>query len=90
MDTISLFQQPLRIKEGLAAQDFRDYVVFHSVESAVVPTGQNKEAILAWRNDNLSFVLIGKKNISQLMGIVQALRNMNYKYTKNMSSQYYP
>jgi hypothetical protein len=61
--TLSLFEQSLDGKKGLAAQDFREYAVYRSNQSAT---------ILAWRNGSVSFVLIGEEDMSRLMDLAQA------------------
>jgi hypothetical protein len=66
IDSVSLFEQPLDGQLGLEPKDFREYAVY-----------QNKEqvggTILAWRDDALSYVLIGKTEISQLMDMAQSI-----------------
>ncbi|UCC39658.1 MAG: hypothetical protein JSV96_18080 [Candidatus Aminicenantes bacterium] len=76
IDSISLFEQPSHGKGGLAAQDFREYAVYYSLESEVDPKGHGRMTILAWKNRTLSFVLIGKKDMSQLMDIVQSIKSI--------------
>jgi hypothetical protein len=66
INTVSLFEQPLDGERGLAAQDFREYAVYHNKEQA-------GGAILAWRDDTLSYVLIGNAEISQLMDMAQSI-----------------
>jgi hypothetical protein len=90
VDTLSVFQQPFMTEEGLAPQDFRDYAVFQNVESAAVPQEQGKETILTWRNGSLSFVMIGKVDISQLMDVVRSFNSSDQEFTKNMNSQLRP
>jgi len=65
-NTISLFEQPLDGQRGLAVQDFREYAVYRN-------KGQAGGAILAWRDDVLSYVLIGKAEMSQLMDMAQSI-----------------
>jgi len=72
-DTISLFEQPLQGKGVLAAQDFREYATYLVVESDTGSKEQGRVTILAWSNGTLSFVLIGKKDMSQLMDIMQSI-----------------
>ena len=64
INTLSLFEQSLDGKNRLAAQDFREYAVYRSSQSAT---------ILAWRNGSVSFVLIGNEEMSRLMEIAQAV-----------------
>ena len=75
IDTISLFEQPSHDKRGLSAQDFREYAVYSRAESDPGSKGQGRVTILAWSNSTLSFVLIGKTDMSQLIDIVQSIRN---------------
>lgn len=75
IDTISLFEQPSHDKRGLSAQDFREYALYSSAESDPGSKGQGRVTILAWSNGTLSFVLIGKTDMSQLMDIVQSIRS---------------
>jgi len=66
INKVSLFEQPLDGERGLAAQDFREYAIY-----------RNKEhiggTILAWRDDVLSYVLIGNTEMSQLMNMGQSI-----------------
>jgi len=74
IDTISLFEQPLNGERGLVAQDFREFAVFRSVEAASEGAKtQDKATILAWTTGAVSFVLIGKTEMSQLMDMAQAI-----------------
>ncbi|NOR15288.1 MAG: hypothetical protein GQ544_06265 [Candidatus Aminicenantes bacterium] len=74
IDTTSLFEQPLNGDHGLAAQDFREYAIYRSVEPSFEgEKTQDKATILAWTRGALSFVLIGKMDMSQLMDIAQAI-----------------
>jgi hypothetical protein len=66
INTISLFEQPLDGGRGLEAQDFREYAIYRS-------KGQSGRAILAWRDDSLSYVLIGNLDMSQLMDMAQSI-----------------
>jgi hypothetical protein len=68
INTLSLFEQSLDGKHGLAAQDFREYAVYRSNQSAT---------ILAWRNGSVSFVLIGNEDMSRLMDLAQAVSTVN-------------
>jgi hypothetical protein len=66
INTVSLFEQPLDGERGLAAQDFREYAVYRN-------EGKAGGAILAWRDDALSYVLIGNAEMSQLMDMAQLI-----------------
>jgi hypothetical protein len=66
-NTLSLFEQPLDGQQGLSPQDFREYAVYRNQGQA------SRGTILAWRNDALSFVLIGNTEMSQLMDIAQSI-----------------
>ena len=66
-NTLSLFEQPLDGQQGLSPQDFREYAVFSN-------QGQpGRGTILAWRDEALSFVLIGNIEMSQLMNMAQSI-----------------
>jgi hypothetical protein len=74
INTLSLFEQSLDGKKGLAAQDFREYAVYRDIEVDELPmTGSDKATILAWRNGSVSFVLIGKEDMSRLMDLAQTV-----------------
>ena len=66
INTISLFEQPLEGQHGLAPQDFREYAVYRN-------KGQTGGAILAWRDDSVSYVLVGNAEMSQLMDMAQSI-----------------
>ncbi|MHC4116213.1 MAG: hypothetical protein ACYSWO_01775 [Planctomycetota bacterium] len=66
INTVSLFEQPLEAEHGLGAQDFREYAVYGN-EGPVGGT------ILAWKDEALSYVLIGDTQISQLMDMAQSI-----------------
>ncbi len=68
INTMSLFEQSLDGKQGLATKDFREYAVYRSSQSAT---------ILAWRNGSVSFVLIGNEEMSRLMDLAQAVGTVN-------------
>jgi hypothetical protein len=53
-------------QHGLEPKDFREYAIFRNKEQ----TGQT---ILAWRDDVLSYVLIGKIEMAQLMDMAQSI-----------------
>jgi hypothetical protein len=65
-NTISLFEQHLEAERRLVAQDFREYAVYRYKRQA-------RGAILAWRDDTLSYVLIGNVEMSQLMDMAQSI-----------------
>jgi hypothetical protein len=64
--SVSLFEQPLDGQRGLEVSDFREYAVYRNTEQA-------SGTILAWRDDTLSYVLIGNTEISQLMDMAQSI-----------------
>ncbi len=66
INTLSLFEQPLDGQRGLEPQDFREYAVYRNKEQA-------GGAILAWRDDTISYVLIGNAEMSQLMDMAQSI-----------------
>ena len=66
IDSVSLFEQPLDGQRGLEAKDFREYAVYRQKE-------QTGGTILAWRDDELSYVLIGNTEMSQLMDMAQSI-----------------
>ncbi|MFC1713238.1 anti-sigma factor family protein [Candidatus Poribacteria bacterium] len=70
VDTVSLFQQSLGGERTLGAQDFREYAVYRS-------EGRVGKTILAWNNDSVSFILIGKADMSQLMDMAQSISATN-------------
>ena len=66
INPLSLFEQPLDGKYRLSRQDFREYAVYRNKEK----TGGT---ILTWRNDSISYVLIGNTELSKLMDIAQSI-----------------
>jgi hypothetical protein len=72
IDTFSVFEQPLDGDQGLAAKDFREYAVYKSSTPAEGVGDQAGTTILAWKNTHVSFVLIGRADMSRLMEIAQA------------------
>ncbi len=66
INTLSLFEQSLDGQCGLAAQDFREYALYRN-------KGQTGGTILAWRDDALSYVLIGNLELPQLMDMAQSI-----------------
>lgn len=72
IDTFSIFEQPLGGEQGLAAKDFREYAVYRSSAPAEGPGGQAGTTILAWKNSHISFVLIGREDLTRLMAVAQA------------------
>lgn len=85
-DTISLFEQPVSGKGGLTAQDFREYAVYSKVEPDAGSEGQGRWTILVWSSGTLSFVLIGKEDMSQLMDIVQSVSSTKKKITNGANN----
>jgi len=79
IDTISLFEQSSNGEQGLAAQDFREYAIYRSVEHAAGLKGQGRATILAWSNGDVSFVLIGKTDMAQLMDMAQSISSAKRK-----------
>jgi hypothetical protein len=78
INTLSLFQQSLDGKKGLAAQDFREYAVYRNIEADEFPLAtSDKATILAWRNGSVSFVMIGNEDMSRLMDLAQAVSTVN-------------
>jgi hypothetical protein len=61
-----LFEQPLDGELGLSPQDFREYALYRNKR-------QTGGTILAWRDDALSYVLIGNIEMSQLMDMAQSI-----------------
>ena len=72
---ISLFEQHLDGQRQLVAQDFREYAVY-------LNKGQSGGAILAWRDDALSYVLVGNVEMSQLMDMAQSIGAGNEREQK--------
>ena len=66
VNSVSLFEQSLDGQRGLSHHDFREYAVYNNTE-------QEGVTILVWRNDVLSYVLIGNTELSQLMYIAQSI-----------------
>jgi hypothetical protein len=66
IQSVSLFEQPLDGLRGLSHQDFREYAVYQN-------KGQVGGTILAWRDNALSYVLIGNIEMSQLMDMARAI-----------------
>ena len=66
INSVSLFEQSLDGQRGLSRQDFREYAVYRDKEQA-------GGTILAWRDDALSYVLIGNIEMSQLMDMAQSI-----------------
>ena len=75
INRISLFEQHLDGERQLVAQDFREYAVY-------LNKGQGGGAILAWRDDTLSYVLIGNVEMSQLMDMAQSIGAGNEREQK--------
>ncbi|HUV66201.1 MAG TPA: zf-HC2 domain-containing protein [Sedimentisphaerales bacterium] len=66
IDTISLFEQPLDGQRGLVPDDFREYAVYCN-------KGLAGGTILAWRDDAVSYVLVGNAEMSELMDMAQSI-----------------
>jgi hypothetical protein len=66
INTISLFEQHLDSEHRLEPQDFREYAVYRN-------KGQSGGTILAWGDDELSYVLIGNTVLSNLMDMAQSI-----------------
>jgi len=66
IDSVSLFEQPLDGQRGLEPKDLREYAVYRNTE-------QSGGTILAWRDDELSYALIGNVEMSQLMDMAQSI-----------------
>jgi anti-sigma factor RsiW len=64
--SVSLFEQPLDGQRGLEPRDFREYAVYRNIEQAAT-------TILAWKDHELSYVLIGNADMSQLMDMAQSI-----------------
>jgi hypothetical protein len=67
INSVSLFEQALDGQRGLSRQDFREYAVYRNSE-------QSGGTILAWRDNALSYVLIGNTELSQLMDMAQSIK----------------
>jgi|GEM_PF-1395090 len=70
INSVSFFEQPLNGQRGLEPKDFREYAVYHNAEQA-------EGTILAWRDDELSYVLVGNIEMSQLMDMAQSISTAN-------------
>ncbi|MHC4212187.1 MAG: hypothetical protein ACYSWP_02325 [Planctomycetota bacterium] len=70
INSVSLFEQSLDGELGLSPQDFREYAIYCN-------KGQTGGTILAWRDDTLSYVLIGNIEMSQLMDLAQSISARN-------------
>jgi len=66
INSVSLFEQPLNGQRGLEAKDFREYAIYRNKD-------QTGGTTLAWRDEELSYVLIGNTELSQLMNMAQAI-----------------
>jgi hypothetical protein len=71
IENFSVFEQLLDGDQGLAAKDFREYAVYKSSSPAEIAGNQAGMTILAWKNTHVSFVLIGRADMSRLMEIAQ-------------------
>ena len=70
INSLSLFEQPLDGQYRLSRQDFREYAVYRNKE-------QNGGTILTWKDDSLSYVLIGNTELSKLMDMAQSISAAN-------------
>ena len=68
INSLSLFEQPLDGQRKLEPRDFREYAVYRS-------EGQTGGTILTWRDNSLSYVLIGNTELSQLMDLAQSVNS---------------
>jgi len=66
INSVSLLEQPLDGQRGLEPKDFREYAVYQN-------KGKAGGTILTWRDDALSYVLIGNIEMSQLMDMARAI-----------------
>ncbi len=66
INSVSLFEQSLDGQRGLSRQDLREYAVYRNTEQAA-------GTILAWKDNALSYVLIGNTEMSQLMNMAQSI-----------------
>jgi hypothetical protein len=66
ISSVSLFEQPLDGQRGLEAKHFREYAVYRNGE-------QDAGTILAWKDRQLSYVLIGNADLSQLMEMAHSI-----------------
>jgi anti-sigma factor RsiW len=66
INSVSLFEQPLDGQRGLEPKDFREYAVYQN-------KGQGGGTILAWKDHELSYVLIGNADMRQLMDMAQSI-----------------
>jgi hypothetical protein len=71
IENFSVFEQLLDGDQGLAAKDFREYAVYKSSSPGEIAGNQAGTTILAWKNTHVSFVLIGRADMSRLMEIAQ-------------------
>jgi hypothetical protein len=70
INSVSLFEQSLDGELGLSSKDFREYAIYRN-------EGKAGGTILAWRDDTLSYVLIGSIEMSQLMDLAQSISIRN-------------
>jgi len=66
INSVSLFEQPLDGHGKLEPKDFREYAVYQN-------KGRAGGTILAWRDDALSYVLIGNIEMSRLMDMAREI-----------------
>ncbi len=70
INSVSLFEQPLDGQRGLGPKDFREYAVYRNEKQA-------GGTILAWKDDEISYVLIGNIEMSLLMDMAQSISATN-------------
>ena len=66
INSVSLFEQSLDGQRGLSQQDFREYAIYRNTE-------QGGGTILAWKDNALSYVLVGNTEMAQLMNMAQSI-----------------
>jgi hypothetical protein len=88
--SLSLFEQPSKYKEGLSSHDFREYAVYSTSVPDVDINDEGEATILSWSNGKLSFVLIGKADMSQLMDIVHAISSAEGQGINGRNTLVYP
>ncbi len=67
INTLSLFEQALGSAEKLHSSDLREYVMYSK--------GSGKSAnIIGWNSAEISFALIGEKELSHLMDMIRAIQ----------------
>jgi hypothetical protein len=69
ISTLSLFEQAVESEEKLHSSDFREYVMYSK-------DGDEPVNIIGWNSAEVSFTLIGKEDLSQLMSIIRAIQSL--------------